>query len=425
MRLVLIGANYKRTPLEWREALALTRSEREIVVPWFKEAESIQEVLILQTCHRVEFYLWMVGDEIPEQIRNWLVERIGVNWSGLSAGLEIAWDRAAVDHLFRVVAGLDSMVLGEEQILGQVREAYLAGIEMGGVSTYFHQLMSEALRVGKVVRARTGIARSGISLSTAAVEWVKGFGLDMGGLKTVVLGAGEMGQLALVSLFAAGVRDLVVINRSEALGLALAGRFGGTALPWTQKRAALRAADLVISSTSAPHYVITRDDLEGMERDSEHPLLLIDLAVPRDIEPEVGDYPGVRMCHLDALEEKAMQVSQSQSDVVAQALAIVEEEVEKFAHWLRVREAAPVIRALREKGEVIRREELAKAQAVLQKFNLREQRVIQEVTHRIVARLLHEPTVQLKELVRGGEKADCLQLICRLYHLPQQSGQEG
>lgn len=421
MRLLLMGANYKRTPLEWREALTLTRSERETVVPCFKAIDPVKEVLILQTCNRVEFYFGLDGDTIPTQIQEWLANRTGVSWSALSESLDIDWDLAVVGHLFRVAAGLDSMVLGEEQILGQVREAYLTGMEMGGVSTYFHQLWSEALRVGKQVRTETGISQSGISISTAAVEWVKEFCPEIPTLKAVVLGAGEMGQLALASLYDAGVRDLLVINRNEERGGELARRFGGRLCSWAQKQEAIQMADVVITATSAPHYVITQKDVIEVKPDRLQPLLIIDLAVPRDVEPGVADWPGVRVCHVDDLQEKAMELHPTHRDVVTQALVMVEREVEVFAHWLRLREAIPVIRALREKGEAIRQQELERVKMMLQRFNEREQELIQEVTQKIVARLLHEPTVQLKELVQSGGGEDYLSLICRLYNLPWSS----
>lgn len=421
MKLVLVGGNYKTTPLEWREALTLTRTEREEAIRYFQRAETVREVLLLQTCNRVEFYFWLDGDGIPEQVRCWFAGRLGEDWDRLRESLYIYWDLAAVHHLYCVAAGLDSMVLGEEQILGQVREAYGSGVEWGGVGTYFHQLMSEALRVGKRIRTETGLSRSGISISTAAVEWVREFHPKFPALRAAVLGAGEMGRLALASLYAAGVRDLVVLNRSEAKGRELAGAFGGRVVSWTEKRTVLASADLVISSTSAPHYVITAGDLA--ERKEGKPLLIIDLAVPRDVEPEAGIRPGVRVCHIDDLQELAIRLSPHR-ELVVHAHSLVEREVKEFANWLRVREVIPVIRAIRDRGELIRRQELEKAGAGLRELGERERQLLQEVTYRIVARLLHEPTVRLKEWAERGEEGEYVQWICKLYDLPE-SGEGG
>lgn len=310
------------------------------------------------------------------------------------------------------------MVLGEEQILGQVREAYLMGIESEGVSTFFHHLFSEALRVGKRIRSETKIAHSGASISSAAVKLVKKMFPDLSKVKGMVLGAGHMGNLALQSLYDEGVRDLVIVNRNEDKRQELAKRFGGTPLPWEDKQNALCEVDLVISSTSAPHFVIAKEDLMIRLKSNQRPLLLIDIAVPRDVDPSLSNLSNVQVYNIDNLQQIAVEwLYKGYKDEINLAQKLIHTEKEKFEHWLRIREVQPIIKALREKAEMIRQQEISKMKSQINALGEDGQAIIKELTHKMIAKLLHEPTIQLKAFAELGMSEDYFSMICKLYNL--------
>ncbi|WP_164730956.1 glutamyl-tRNA reductase [Anoxybacter fermentans] len=417
MRFFLLGANYKTAPLELREKMALTRREIGELIQYFLNDERIDEGFILTTCNRTEFYFLINDLSAQDFIWDWLVKRTGLSSDKLKEFTYTYLDRYVVNHLFKVACGLDSMVLGEGQILSQVREAYQLAAEAGGISTIFYQLLNEALRVGKKIRSETKIARNGVSIPVAAVELVKKIFPDLSRIKAMVLGAGEMGQLALELLYNAGVKDLVIVNRSKKKRYELAQRFGGTPFSWEEKRAALTFVDLVISSTSAPHYVVKVEDLKEQLRDEKHPLVLIDIAVPRDVEPGVEELQGIKVFNIDDLQQVAYILSFTGHNEIQTAEEMIKKEEEKFARWLEIRKVHPIIKALRERAEEIRRQEMNKMKSRLEALGENGQEVVMDLTHKIIAKLLHEPTVQLKKLAIQEDSESYLSMVCQLYNL--------
>ncbi len=418
MRLFLLGASYKTASIELREKMALTRREIGEMIQFFCGDERILETVILTTCNRTEFYFVCKDFDAENLIWNWLEKRTDISKKNLYESVYIYTDSQVINHLYKVVSGLGSMVLGEEQILGQVREAYQLAIEADGVSTFFHHLFSEALRVGKRVRTETKIAHSGASISSAAVKLVKKMFPDLSKVKGMVLGAGQMGNLALQSLYDAGMRNLVIVNRNEEKRNELASRFNGTPIAWEEKRKALYDVDLVISSTSAPHFVITYEDLEERISSKESPLLLIDIAVPRDIEPSLRELPNIEVYNIDDLQQVAIEwLNAGYKDEIQLAQNLIRSEEEKFRHWLRIREVEPIIKALRQKAEVIRQQELSRIKAQLDSLDEQGQTLIKELTHKMIGKLLHEPTIQLKKIAEQDQNETYLAMICQLYNL--------
>lgn len=415
MRFFLLGANYKTAPLEIREKMALTKRELGEMTQFLLTDERLSEVVVLTTCNRTEFYLLLDDVQAQELIWDWLSERTGRSKKSLLDFVYIYQDMYVVDHLFQVVCGLDSMVLGEEQILGQVREAYLLSNEQGGVSTFFHLLFSEALRIGKTVRTQTGLAQCGASIPQAAVALVKQIFPDLSSIRAMVLGAGQMGNMALEALYQEGVTDLVVVNRNEEKRNELADRFGGTPISWEDKQLALHQVDLVISSTSAPHYVVTVDELHSLQREATNPLVLIDIAVPRDVEPEVQQLSNVQVYNIDALQQVAMdKLTEFEVQSVSK---LIHREKEVFTQKMQVRKVEPVIRALREKAEAIRLQELEKRQTQLVALGEEGQALVYDLTHKILAKLLHDPTIQMKQIASDQEADSLLKMVCQLHNL--------
>jgi glutamyl-tRNA reductase len=379
-RVLAVGVSHHHAPLEVRERLFL--ADGHAVELAAELARDDSEAVVLSTCNRTEVYL-SGGD--AEHARKELERR-----SGLELGDVLAtWEEAdAVEHLFRVAAGLDSLVPGEAQILGQVRQAYDAALTAGATGPLLNRLFEEALHAGKRVRTEARLAELPGSVAASAVELAD---KTLGGLerrRALLFGAGKMSELAAVDLKARGA-EVVVSSRTLESAEELAERVGGRAAAFDAVAVELTDADLVLSATRCPYPILHAEAVQPRTK----PLVLVDVAVPRDLDPAIGELEGCTLFDIDALGEGLV----GRDEDVREAEEIVAQEAARFAEWRRSRGAAGAIRDLRRRAETIRAEELARAEPRLAELSPRERKTVETLTAQIVNKLLHAPTVRAKQ----------------------------
>jgi glutamyl-tRNA reductase len=379
-RLLAVGVSQHHAPLEVRERLYLGEGQEAGLAATL--ARGGREAVVLSTCNRTEIYL-AGGD--PERVREELERRSGLPLEGVLA----RWDDGeAVSHLFRVAAGLDSLVPGESQILGQVRLAYESARTAGSTGALLNRLFEDALHAGKRVRTEARLHELPESVAASAVELADRELAGMQGRRALLFGAGKMSELAAQDLRTRGA-EVVVSSRTLESAQELAERVGGRAAAFDAVAVELPEADLVISATRCPYPILHAEAV----RPREKPLVLVDVAVPRDLDPAIGALDGCRLFDIDSLGEGLV----GREEDVREAEAIVAEEAARFAEWRRSRDAAGAIRDLRRRAEEIRSEELARAGSRLAELSPRERETVETLTSQIVNKLLHEPTVRAKE----------------------------
>jgi glutamyl-tRNA reductase len=424
VEIAVCGLSHRSAAIDLLEKLAFTAEKRALALaqltsqtaspPW-----SFPEAVILSTCNRVELYV-ALPDCVADAgaLANFLAAFHGLALAQVAPSLYTYRGLDAVRHLLTVAAGIDSVVLGEPQILGQVRMAFEQARAQGAAGRVLSALFRQALETGKRVRSETGICRRFASVSSAAVEVAAGQFADLSTCQVLIIGAGKTGRLAAQSLLRRGARRLAVANRSYENALALAQGWGGEALGLDQLPGALAAADIVISCTNAPGYVVSAALAnEAVRARAGRPLLLVDIAVPRDIDPAAGSLPGVRLINVDDLGCLVQANIERRRDDSGKALAIVEDELRQFMAWFRALAVAPVIINLREQAESMRQREVARALRRLNGLSADQIDIIEQLSQRIVNQLLHEPTVQLKQHAgcEGGQAY--AQTLCELFAL--------
>ena len=395
MSVLIVGISHRTAPVSLLERVTLGLGDTGDVLAEL-ELGAVDEAVVLATCNRVEVYADALHFHAGlDAVSDLLARRSGVPLEDLSAHLYAYWDDAAVGHLFKVACGLDSMVVGESQILGQLRRAY--GASGGGAGRVLHELFQTALRVGKRAHAETGIDAAGQSLVSVGLEHAVRTVGELTGRAVLVVGAGSMGALAGATLRRAGVADVVVANRTvvnaERLALTLSGRgVGLAALP-----AELVTADVVVTSTGATGIVLSRELLaEAVSRRGGRPLALLDLALPRDVDPAVRDLPGVSLVDLEALQESLDGTVAGEG--VEQSRHIVTEEVTAFLAGQRAARVAPTVVALRSRADEVVEAELHRLSGRLPTLDQRQRAEVEQAVRRVVSTLLHTPTVRVKEL---------------------------
>jgi glutamyl-tRNA reductase len=392
MNLLLVGTSHRLAPVEVRERVALDAEGASALGAGLARS---REAVCLSTCNRTEIYL--AADDAQEAEREAteaLAALAGVATAELEPYLYRLHREAAAVHLFRVAAGLDSLVPGEGEILGQVRTAY----EHGSVGPMLDRLFRDALHAGKKVRTDTAIAESpGTTSSAAAALAAQVFG-NLDGSQIAIVGAGKIGALAARRLIKRGAKLSFVANRTTSRGQLLADRLGGEAIPFERVAEVAGTADILVSSTGSPDIVLTKSDVATvLPARKGRPLLLIDLAVPRDLDPGINELPDCYLYDIDDLEAVVEETLQGREAEFAKAEAIAVAEADRFRDWLATRDVVPVIASIRERAEAIRRGELAKASGRLAGLSERERDAVDSLTSQIVNKLLHEPIVRLKE----------------------------
>jgi glutamyl-tRNA reductase len=411
-RLLLVGTSHRRAAVELRERLAIGRHEAAEVALHLAERG---EAVVLSTCNRTEVY---IADADPGAARVRVgaefARRGGLSEDELEPALYVVRDEPVALHLFRVAAGLDSVVPGEPQILGQVREAHRLAEAAGAAGPLLNRLFPQALHTGKRVRSETAVAGRPASVAAAAAQLAREVFGELAGRHILIIGAGKMGELAAGSLVSGGVENVFIANRTLERAAALAARFGGRAVAFERLGAELERADVVVSSTRCPRLIVSAEQVAAaLVRRRGRPLLLIDIAVPRDLDPAIGELAGCSLYDVDDLGA----VSESRADTRAEfsrAEAIAAEEARRFLAWRRSLEVVPAITSLRRRAEEIRADELARANGKLGALSTAERRAVEAVTAQIVNKLLHAPTVRVKE---AAERPDGVLYAAALRHL--------
>ncbi|MEV1287112.1 glutamyl-tRNA reductase [Micromonospora sp. NPDC049679] len=433
MNLLVVGASYRTAPVAMLEQLAVAPGELTATLGRLLAQPYVREAVVVSTCNRVEVYAAVTGFHGGlGDVCAVLAAQAGAAPAELANHLYVHYEGAAVEHAFRVAAGLDSMVVGEAQILGQLRDAYHAATEADSAGRLLHELMQQALRVGKRAHAETGIDRAGQSVVTAALD-VAATQFDGGltGRPALVVGAGAMGALSVATLSRLGVGSLAVTNRGTDRAVRLAEAYGATALPIDELTAALSTVDVVVAATASTEPVLTREVVAaalerrragGDRARRDAPLVLLDLAVPRDVDAAVADLPGVLVVDIDGLAD-AVTEAPAAADTAA-VTQIVVAEVEAFLTWLRGADVAPTVAALRGRADDVVTAELRRLAQRRPDFTDEQRADVAHTVHRVVQRLLHSPTVRVRQLAAepGGDQYAALLRELFDLEVPQTSG---
>jgi glutamyl-tRNA reductase len=395
--LLLVGLNHRTAPVELREQLSLAGCALRMALEELIQVEGIAEAVILSTCNRLELYAAADGAGVWARIETFLARFQNVPPETLRPHLYFLEGEAAVEHLMRVAAGLDSMVLGEPQILGQVATAYSEAQEARASGTLLSHLFNQAIHAGKRARAETDISRYTTSVSHMAVSLIREHIGNLNTCRLLVIGVGEMAESAAQTLIHEGARDVTFINRTYSRAEALAAQYGGRALSWYSLNDALAWADVVISATGAPHTVIYAADIERVLPQREgRPLLLVDIAVPRDVEVGVETLPGITRRDIDALQSAVDSNLAQRQAAVPQVERIIAQERAAFTDWLYSRQVVHVIANLQQWARALADAEVAQAINRLPQADAHTEQVMQKMAHRLVNKLLHQPTIRLK-----------------------------
>jgi glutamyl-tRNA reductase len=402
---VVTGISHNTASVALRERLALDGAAAVEVARTLTNSRGICEALALSTCNRTEVYMY-ARDSLAarQEAVDLLAERAGVTAAALAPSTYSLSGERAIDHLFRVISSLDSMVLGEYQIVAQVKDAYQAAHEGACTNVVFNRLFRHALEVGKRVRTETAIGEKPVSVSSAAVELAEQV---FGCLKehtALIIGAGETGELTAIHLHGHGVGEILVTNRTYGSALEMERKVAGRAVPFEELEHHLEAADIVISSTAAPHCVVTRERVErALRKRRGRPLFFIDIAVPRDIEPSVGQLEGAFLYDIDDLEHVVAHNRAEREREATRAAAIVAEELVEVNAWLRTLDVVPTIATLREAVEQIRSSELQRLGGRLGDLDDDQRAQVELLTSSIINKVLHLPTVTMKEVAGRDE----------------------
>ena len=396
--LLSLGVSHKTAPVEVRERLALGERQAERLLRDLTSHEDVQEAVAISTCNRTELYL-VSNDPVQAEADALarLATRAGIRPTALAQIVYTPRNCDAARQLYRVTSGLESMIVGEAEVQGQVRRAYELALAAGTTGPMTNRLFRAALEAGKRVRTQTGIGRERVSVSTVAVELAQEAVGDLARRSVVVIGAGETSERTAQALADQGVTTIFIANRHADRARTLAARFGGSVGSLDELPARLLDADIVVASTASPHALIGAEEIEGvMELRGRRPLVLIDIAVPRDIEPQCGDIEGVTLYDIDDLQAVVARNLEVRASERARAETVVEEEIQRFARWMAQLDVLPTIAALREHGADIVDQVLSENAGRWESASPRDLARIEAVARAVMQRLLHEPTLRLK-----------------------------
>ncbi|MGD0767128.1 MAG: glutamyl-tRNA reductase [Tepidisphaeraceae bacterium] len=399
-RLLVLGLNHKTAPLDLRERLAFSPEQRKAALLSLRAQFDRCEAVLISTCNRVELYVARETHGHPRhaELAEFLAQNRALKLEDLQSRLYHKTERDVVSHLFSVAASLDSMVLGETQILAQVREAYEAAKEAGTAGPVLHPLFQRAVAVGKQIRAQTALGEGRVSVASVAVDYARRI-FDVFTDKTVLsIGAGKMAERVLAAVAALKPGRLIVCNRDAGKATALAERFAGSPAEFEQLPDHLAAADIVITSTGSDKPIITRSMFDAVIRRRRYrPVFLIDIAVPRDVAADVAKIENVYLYNLDDLQQAVTATQDKRSAVAEAAARIVEQHVSDFAAWNRARMMGPLIDHLYQRSHALAQEELARTVAKLSGVTDADKQQLEELTRRIVNKLLHDPIQVLRD----------------------------
>lgn len=419
MHIIVVGLNYRTAPVEIRERLTFNEANIGDAMETLRSKKSILENVILSTCNRTEIFA--VVDQLHTgryYIKEFLSEWFQLPQEEFTPYLFIYEQDGAVEHLFKVTCGLNSMVLGETQILGQVRSSFLFAQTKNTTGTVFNQLFKQAITVAKRGHSETDIGANAVSVSYAAVELAKKIFGSLDQKHVLIFGAGKMGELAIQNLHANGVSKVTVINRTFEKAQGLANRFAGVAKSIQELQTALTEADILISSTGATDFVITKEMMVNITKVRKgKPLFMVDIAVPRDLDPQIAELDGVFLYDIDDLEG-IVEANLQERKIAAEAIMLmIEKEIVDFKQWLNLLGVVPVISALREKAHLIQSETMQSIERKLPHLSERDVKVLNKHTKSIINQMLKDPILQAKELASDQDASQSLDLFIKIFNI--------
>ena len=410
MTLALIGVNHKTAPIALREQVAINRDDLPETVRALAATPGVTECMIVSTCNRVEILAAIEGQEV--ELSGFLAGHFGLDPAHLEPHLYKYRDKEAVSHLFRMAASLDSMVVGEPQILGQVKEAYAVACEAGTVAGQLSHLLQSAFAAAKRARSETGIGSNSVSIASVAVDMARKIFGSLQGRTVFLVGAGKMSALAARHLVQQGAGNILVSNRTLERARHMAEEFDGRVIPYEQLYEVASEADIVISSTGAPHPIFRREHGQTfLHRRKNRPMFFIDIAVPRDVDPEMNKLDGIFVYDIDDLQQVAVSHMEERSRQAVDAETLIAAEVERFHQRQRTVNVAPAIVALQRRAEEIRVAEIQRMHARLGTLTPEQLAAVEALTRGLVNKFLHPPMQALKQAAREGDSVK-LEAVC-------------
>ncbi|HTX37962.1 MAG TPA: glutamyl-tRNA reductase [Bryobacteraceae bacterium] len=423
MKLLVTGVSHKTAPVEVRECLAFREDSLPPALADLKSREGVTEAVILSTCNRVEITVTTDDSADPQAIVDaFLADRKGISTQTIGLHVYRHEGREAIHHLFRVASSLDSMVIGEPQILGQLKGAYAAAKDAGAVCGWLENLLTRAFSVAKRVRSETGIGQMAVSISYAAVELSRKIFGSLNNRTVMIVGAGKMSELAARHLRRSGASHVFVTNRTHERAIEMARLFQGTPVEYTRFVSMLPEVDIVIASSGAPHYILRKDDMmRVIAARRNRPMFLIDIAVPRNIDPAVNQVDNVFLYDIDDLQEVVNANLRERMKEADHAEAMVAEEVERMMARLKVAEVTPTIVGLQGQLEQIRATELDKVRRKFGPFTPEQEQALEALTRGIVNKIAHGPISELRNHAAAGnpEGAQVVAFIRKAFHLQE------
>lgn len=419
MHILVVSVNYRTAPVEFREKLTFQAAELEQAMTTLQNQKSVLENVIVSTCNRTEIYA--VVDQLHTgryYIKKFLADWFQLEIEEVAPYLTIFEQDGAIDHLFRVTCGLDSMVVGETQILGQIKDSFLEAQQVKATGTIFNELFKQVVTLAKRAHSETTIGESAMSVSYAAVELGKKIFGELTDCHVLILGAGKMGELALQNLYGSGARKVTVMNRTFTKAEVMAEKYMGHAKPLSELQCALLEADILISSTGASEYVITKEVMTKVERmRSGRPLFMVDIAVPRDIDPAIDELEGSFLYDIDDLQG-VVEANRAERLKEAEKIQfMIEEEIVLFKTWLSTLGVVPLIAALRDKALAIQSETMESLERKIPNLSDRERKVISKHTKSIINQLLKDPILVAKEIAAEEGADEKLALFAKIFDL--------
>ena len=420
MKVFIVGLNHKIADIEVREKLAFDGPKLLEGLMRFKELPEVQEAIILSTCNRVELYANVNDTEkASESIKTFLSAFHGIKRSSLDKALYMYDDIDAVKHIFRVASSLDSMIVGEPQILGQLKDAFELALEKKTTGILLNKLMKKSISVAKRVRTETRIAENAVSISFAAVELAKKIFTDLSERSFMLLGAGEMAELAARHLITNGVKEVMVANRTYKRACDLAQEFNGRPVKFEEFIQEMVYADIVICATDAPDYILRKNEMHKvMKERKQRQVFLIDISVPRNIDPEINGLENVYLYSIDDLQGVVDENVSERQQEAEKAEKIVEDEIETFLKWQSSLDSVPTIKALRERAEEIKKEELDKLLNKVAGLGEKDREAIEYMATALMNKLIHPPTAALKD--SAEDKKSLVALVRKLYGIDEE-----
>jgi glutamyl-tRNA reductase len=429
MNFQLIGVNHNSAPVEVRERLAIPESRLPEALKRLVQHPGIEEALILSTCNRVEVLAQTKNGSAD--LRGFLREYFQLDPSALNPHLYEFYEREAIHHVFRVTSSLDSMVVGEPQILGQVKEAYATARAVGAVHSQLDLLLTRAFAVAKRVRTETAVGSSAVSVASVAVELAKKIFGSLNGKSVFLVGAGKMSELAARHLIAHGAASIFVANRTYDRAIRLAQKFDGQAIEFSRLYDTCDRADIVITSTGAPHAIFRREHGEAfLSRRKNRPMFFIDIAVPRDVDPGMNKVDGIFVYDIDDLQQAVSAHVADRRKEAQRAEEIITSEVERFQSRLQTLDVVPTIVSLQDHLETIRQAEIDRVRGRLGQLSPEQELAVETLTRGIVNKIMHTPISTLKTAARESEATTVVDLVRRLFNLQEKkaaksSGESG